>query len=145
MYVITIYLENVISILRELADKNYQRRAWCEGVAVPGDMTIAFTEAACMLFDDCDIGDLLKENEIIISNPITEILQSMSNVIEAIDEYLPEEEIINAPKMQIVREKAARILALIEASDGSESTVQFIKVGTPDTPITIEEALKATA
>ncbi|MCH2546795.1 MAG: hypothetical protein MK052_04185 [Alphaproteobacteria bacterium] len=108
-------------------------------------MTISFIEAACMLFDDCGIGDLMKENEVIISKPITETLQSMSDVMDAIDAKRPEEEIINDPKMQIVREKAARILTLIEASDGSESTVRFVKVGTPDAPITIEEALKATA
>lgn len=139
-----IYIENIIDILKELSDKEYQTNVWLH-MNNPNNWVGSFTEAVCGLFDDCAIDSLLKENEVIISKPITEILQSMADVIDNIDGHRPEEEIIDDPKMQIVRDKAARILALIEASDGSESTVQFVKAGTPDTPITIEEALKATA
>ncbi|MCH2546798.1 MAG: hypothetical protein MK052_04205 [Alphaproteobacteria bacterium] len=139
-----IYIENVIEILKELSDKQYQTNVWLN-VDNPHNFVGSFSEAVCVLLDDSGIGHLLKENEVIISRSVTEILRSMSDVIDEIDGRRPEEEIINDPKMQIVREKASRILTLIEASDGSESTVRFVKTGTPDTPITIEEALKATA
>lgn len=45
----------------------------------------------------------------------------------AVNEYRPEEEIINDPLMEIVRQKSAKALALIEASDGRESTVEIVE------------------
>jgi hypothetical protein len=139
-----IYIENIVHLLRNLSNKEYQINVWMSTYN-PENFVDSFDETVNMLFDDCIIGDLLDEREIIISKDVTQVLQDLSEIIDDIDEYRSQEEIINDPKMQIVREKAARILVLIEASDGAESTVQFVKTGTPDTPITIKEALKATA
>jgi hypothetical protein len=137
-----IYIENIIGILREFADLNYQKYAWLN-INLKPIMTISFVEAVNMLFDDCIISDLLAAGEVIISKDITKVLQELSDIIDEIDEYRPEEDIINDPKMQAAREKAAHALALIKASDGSESTVRFVKVGTADEPITIQDAFKS--
>ncbi|MEM7617400.1 MAG: hypothetical protein AAF195_03350 [Pseudomonadota bacterium] len=135
-----IYIENIIGILKEIADWSYQERAWDNPGAKPGDMTISFDEAVNMLFDDCIVGDLLEDGEIIISKKVTKILQELSNIIDNIDENRSQEEIIYDPKMDIVRQKATKALDLIKENDGSESTVRFVKVGTSDIPITIEDA-----
>ncbi len=139
-----IYIENVIEDLQELADKEYQVNIWLN-TNNPNNFIGSFYECASALYDDCIIEDLLKNGEIIISRDVTKVLQEISELIDKIDNirgYRPEEEIINDPKMQIVREKAAYALKLIKASDGSESTVRFVKVGTPDTPISIQDAFK---
>lgn len=139
-----IYIENVIDILRDFVDKEYQVKVWLN-VSNTDNLVGSFYESASMLFDDCIIADLLEDGEIIISKDVTKILQEISDVIDDIDNidgYRPEEEIIDDPKMQIVREKTAHALELIEASDGSESTVNFVKVGTPNTLISIKDVFK---
>ncbi len=136
-----IYIENVIEILQELSDKEYQLNIWLN-TNNPNNWIGSFIDAANTLFDDCIIGSLLEENEVIISKNITKIFQELSDIIDDIDEYRPDVEIINSPEMEMVRHKAAHILELIRASDGSESTVGFIKVGTTDVPISTQEAFK---
>lgn len=73
-----------------------------------------------------------------------DIITPISDLIDDINEDRPQEEIINDPKMEIVRQKAAMALELIKASDGSESTVRFVKVGSPDTPFQSKRCLKGT-
>lgn len=134
------YLENVIDILRDLSDKEYQINIWLN-TNNPDNLVDSFVESANMLFDGEIFDEWFEDDEIIVSKEVTKILQELSDIIDDIDEYRPEEEIINDPLMDAVRQKAAEALELIKASDGSESTVRFVKVGTPDTPISIQEAL----
>jgi len=135
-----IYIENVIDILRKLSDKDYQIAIWLNRHN-PDNRIGSFDETVNMLFDDSIIGDLLEDSEVIISKGVTKNLQSLSDEIDKIDESLLEEEIVNHPSMDVIRKIATKTLAHIQASDGSESTVRFVKVGTPDTPISIQEAL----
>lgn len=121
-----IYKGNIIGILKELADKDYQEKVWLYTALVPG-MTISFTEAANMLFDDCVVGDYLKGGEVLFDKRTTQALRELHHATDAVDEYRPQEVIINDPLMEIVREKAAKALALIQASDGRESTVEIIE------------------
>ena len=135
-----IYIENVIDILRKLSDKDYQIAIWLNRHN-PDNRIGSFDETVNMLFDDSIIGDLLEDSEVIISKGVTKNLRSLSDEIDKIDESLLEEEIVNHPSMDVIRKIATKTLAHIQASDGSESTVRFVKVGTPDTPISIQEAL----
>lgn len=127
-----IYKNNIVGILKELTDKNYQMQAWFNASMKPV-MTISFVEAACMLFDDCVVGDYLKEGEILFDRKTTDALHSLDAAVDAVKvsdekgEYRPEAEIINDPLMEIVRQKAAKALALIQASDGRESTVEIVE------------------
>ena len=122
-----IYKGNMVGILAELADVNYQKAAWLYPNRQKPNMTISFIEAANMLFDDCVVGDYLEEGEILFDRKTTAALHELNRAVEAVDEFRPEEDIINDPLMQIVRQKAAYALALIEASDGKESTVEIIE------------------
>jgi hypothetical protein len=121
-----IYINNITKILGELSDISYQHRVWHRIDSSTGDMTLSFDEAVNMLFGDCIIDDLLEADEVIISHEVTEAFKALSEAVDVIDEYLPQEAIINHPAMQTVREKAAHILALIRANDGSESTVEIV-------------------
>lgn len=123
-----IYLENVVHILYGLADKNYQTNIWLNTYN-PKGLVDSFVESANMLFDDCIITDLLENNEIILDRKVTAAFHELSDLIDTIDEYRTEEEIINDPAMELVRKKAAEILYLIEVSDRSESTVRVAKPG----------------
>jgi len=121
-----IYKRNIVKVLQELADKDYQKNIWLN-TNNPHNLVGSFVEAANVLFDDCVIKDYLDEGQIIISKAVTHALRELDIAVTAVDEFRPEEAINNDPLMQVVREKAARCLALIETSDGSESTVEIIE------------------
>lgn len=127
-----IYRGNIVGILKELADANYQQKAWLNKGLRPV-ITISFVEAVCMLFDDCVVGDFLQEGEILFDRTTTAAFHELNVAVDAVDasdengEYRSQDEIINDPLMEIVRQKAAKVLALIEASDGKESTVEILE------------------
>lgn len=121
-----VYINNVKGLVRELSDRNYQTLVWLNTGAKPG-MSISFIEAVNMLFDDSAITYLLEKGEIIVDKKVTRALRELDNALEPVDEFRPTLEIINDPLMEVVREKAAKALELIEASDGSESTVEIIE------------------
>ncbi len=122
-----IYQNNITKILEELSSHTYQNRVWhCAEINI-GDMTLSFDEAVNMLFDDSIIGDLLEEKEVIIGHDVTRAFKELSEAIDAVDEFRAQKDIIHDPVMQIVHEKAAAALALVLASDGSESTVEIIE------------------
>ena len=89
----------------------------------------SFTEAACMLFDDCVVIHYLKDGEIILDKQVTKALWELHAATDAVDEFRDEEEIINDPLMEVVREKAARALFLINISTGEGSTVDVAVPG----------------
>jgi hypothetical protein len=134
------YIENLIEDLRSLASREFQEVAWYENDL--GAMT-SFRDDVSDIFDDHNFKELLyKKGDVVISKEVHQALRDLDNVVDHVGYERSEDEIINSPEMEIVRQKAAKTLELIKASDGSESTVDFIKVGTSDVPITIEEALK---
>jgi len=119
-----IYKENVVDILKELADIQYQKNIWLNQ-SNPNNWIGSFTEAANMLFDDCVISDYLSEGEIILDARVTQALWELSAAVDCVDEYRDEAAIINDPLMDIVREKAARALFLINVSTYEGSTVDI--------------------
>jgi len=129
-----IYKENIVGILKELADKEYQLQVWLNTGRKPG-MTISFVEAACMLFDDCVIGHYLRDNEIILDEKVTQALWELDAAVDAVPErdkngeFRLEKDIINDPLMDVVREKAARALFLVNVSTGEGSTVDIAVPG----------------
>lgn len=129
-----IYKSNIVGILGELADKEYQLQAWLNVGRKPV-MTISFIEAACMLFDDCTISHYLKAGEVIFDKNVTQALWDLSEAVDAVSEFdqngefRREEDIINDPRMDIVRQRAARALFLINISTGEGSTVDIAVSG----------------
>ena len=116
----------LIQALKELADETYQRRIWLNTGDRPG-MTLSFTEAAINVFDDACVAPALEEGKVILDPNVTQALQELHNATNAVSEYRPPEEIINDPMMETVRQRAARVLSLIEASDGRESTIEIVE------------------
>lgn len=123
-----VYKDNIVDVLKELADKNYQIDVWLNRNN-PNNWVGSFTEAACMLFDDCVVGDYLKEGEIILDEKVTQALWELSAAVDAVNEYRPEEEIINDPLMEVVRQKAAHALFLVNVSTYEGSTVDIAVPG----------------
>jgi len=127
-----IYIKNIVGILKELADRDYQKRIWLNTGDGPG-MTISFVEAVNMLFDDCVVGDYLREGEILFDRATTAAFHELDRAVDAVSEYdengefRREEDIIDDPLMNVLRNKAAKVLALIEVSDGKESTVEIME------------------
>ncbi len=121
-----IYKGNIVGLLKDLADRNYQEGVWLNRNN-PEGLADSFIEAVCMLFDDCVVKDYLQEGEILFDRTTTDVLYDLHSAVQAVNEFRPEEEIINDPLMEIVRQKAAKALALIEASDGRGSTVEIIE------------------
>lgn len=121
-----IYKRILIDGLKELSDKDYQKRIWLNTGDKPG-MTLSFIEAANNVFDDACVIDSLREGKIIFDKKVTKALWDLHDATDAVNEFRSQEEIINDPLMEIVREKAAQALVLIQASDGRESTVEIIE------------------
>lgn len=120
------YKKILVQALKELADIDYQKRIWLNTGGKP-IMTLSFVEAANNVFDDALITDVLENNQIVFDKKVTQALRELDQAVDAVNEYRPEEEIINDPLMEIVRQKSAKALALIEASDGRESTVEIVE------------------
>ncbi len=120
-----IYKSNVIEALQMLSDYQFQKLAWFlndRGVVA------SYNENVMWVFDDTALGDALDEGEVIFGANADNALRDLESETDKIegDDYL-EEEIIDMPQMQVIREKAARALELILQSDGSESTVEIVE------------------
>ena len=121
-----IYKKNVIEVLEYLSSYDFQKIAWFEN---DQGLMYSFNENVSDLFDDFYLEKALyDEGVIVFSKDADQALRDLNDVVEKIDgrDYR-EEVLIELPEMQIIREKAAIALALIEASDGSESTVEIIE------------------
>ena len=121
-----IYKNILIDGLKELSDIYYQKRIWLN-LDNPDNLVTSFVEAANNVFDDALISYALSSKQIIFDRKVTRALQDLDEAVDAVNEFRSTEEIINDPLMQVVREKAAIALELIEASDGREGTVEIVE------------------
>lgn len=135
------YIENLINSLHALASRAFQEVAWFENDQ--GFMS-SFGDDVSDLFDDNNLKKFLHEKgNVVISKEVHQALRELDEVVDKVGYNKTESEIIDSPEMEIVRQEATRALELIKSTDGSESTVDFIRVGTTDTPVTIAEAIKS--
>lgn len=126
---IEIFKNHLFEALQELSNRDYQENIWAN-TNNPEGLVASFTEAAILFWDDALVSSALEEGAIVYDKKVTQALHELWNAIEIVDEFRAEKEIINDPKMQIVRDKAAEVLHLIAISDKSENTVTFIEEGT---------------
>lgn len=125
-----IFKGHFFNSLRQLSDRDYQERIWANQNN-PEGLVASYTEAVIGFFDDALVADALGSGAIIYDKKVTQTLHELSDAVDHLDEdnrYTME--VINDPKMQIIRDKATEALQLIEASDASENTVAFIEEGT---------------
>ena len=92
--VLRIYKNNIITLIRELSDKNYQEKVW---LYVQDDLglSVSFDEAVNMLFDDSAVGYYLEKGHTLFDRNVTHALQELGHAVEAIDGFRPQKEIIN--------------------------------------------------
>ncbi len=121
----TIYKKNVIEALRYLSSKELQLVTW-----FPNDqgLSSSFKDDVEDVFDDFFLERALYDNGVIVFDTNSDkALRELNDACEIIGYDKNGDDLIDAPEMQLVREKAAIALALILASDGSESTVEIIE------------------
>ncbi|MFO0109701.1 MAG: hypothetical protein ACK52W_04100 [Alphaproteobacteria bacterium] len=121
-----IYKSNVLQALKNLSSYDFQRIAWFEN---DQGLMYSFNENVSDLFDDFHLEEALYEDGVIVfSSRADHALRDLNEAVEKINGRDYREEVLIAlPEMQIVRQKAAYALALIQASDGKESTVEIIE------------------
>ncbi len=120
-----VYKRNVIGELKAFSDRSFQEIAWFEN---DQGLSTSFNATASDLFDDFFLEKALYDKDVIVfSTAADQALRCLNDAVDAVGYDRLDTELINAPDMQIVREKAAIALALVIASDGSESTEEIIE------------------
>ncbi len=117
-----IYKFNIIEGLRYLSNKELQRYAWFE----ENDIYFPYIDQVESVFLDSGLEGIL-DKETIFGKEADQALRELNAMVDAIGYDRDERDLINAPEMEAVRQKAAEALTLILASDGSESTVEIIE------------------
>lgn len=114
--------------LQDLANYTRQYHAWLniedsENIG----FSISFDEACCQIFDDALVGNVLKAGKIIYNEQVTKAFKKLDSSIDVINGDRPQEEIIDAPLMEIVRQKAQKILDLMASTPMSDDAVPMIE------------------
>ena len=99
----------VVECLAELADLDYQRRAW-RGEIV-GEIH-SFEECVAMLYNDTNLSKDLVEGQV-FSTDIDEELRSLEMLVGAVNPIRPVDDILDDPALLAVRKTAARARALL--------------------------------
>jgi hypothetical protein len=127
---IEIFKNHFFESLEELSDLDFQENVWANKNN-PEGLVSSYTEAAIQFWDDALVKYALEAGAIIYDKNVTQALHELSDAVDSLDEDDRHTmEVINDPKMQIVRDKAAEVLGLIAISDKSENTVTFLEEGT---------------
>lgn len=104
-----IFIANLKTCLRELADINFQRRAWFAG---DGTEISSFDELISQLFDDTGLSDVIDDPSLqeIVGRAAADRLRDLDRAISEIDSDLPPAELILLPEMARIRELAQQAL-----------------------------------
>jgi hypothetical protein len=121
----TIYKNNIIEALENLSSYEFQSVAWFDN---DNGLSYSYNENVMDLFYDSTLDDALKSGHFVFSKEADHELIHLEHETSLLDDdNYNAITLLNSPQMQIVREKAAEALALVLASDGSESTVEIIE------------------
>jgi len=103
--------ELIVSGLQQLASRELQESLWLS------DRTPAsFIEAVEQVFDDSALGDALEKGQTGYSKEIEDRFRELDLLLSKVKDDRSEDAIIADPAMAVIREKAATILRMIEAS-----------------------------
>jgi hypothetical protein len=109
-----VLIDHVRSGLDELSDLDYQSRVWT-GREPAGEMS-SFEESVATLFDDSGLGWALDKDEPVFGQQIDAELRELRAALVKIDSRRSPDDVIDDPRMPVVREQAAAILRAIEDS-----------------------------
>lgn len=122
---IRIYKNNIIEALKALADYKFQKTAWFKNNQ---GLSYSYNENVLDLFYDSTLDDALKTDEVVFGKMADDALRDLELATTKIEgDNYSDIVLIDLPQMQVIRQKAAKALALIKVSDGSESTVEIIE------------------
>lgn len=119
-----VYKTNVIRGLEHLSSYDFQKNAWFENNL---GLLSSYMEDVESVFDDTGLEYALDNDQVVFGHVADNALRELSILLDSIGYDKNEEELIDSPEMQLVRDKAAKALALIQASDYSESTVDIVE------------------
>jgi len=108
---IYIWKDKIIDGLRGLADYNYQKKALLNPT---GPVMWLFVEDYQDIFEDTGLLAALKANQLVFGKSADQALRDLEYAMHQIDSNLSDMVIVDLPEMQIVRQKAAKALKLIE-------------------------------
>lgn len=105
-------VKQLIEALRDLADAEYQRRAW---LASEGPVVSSFDEQACQVFDDTGLSPALDTGRRPpeLSEQAFAALKDLGLAVSRVEQGAPPERLLEDPRVAKVRELAARALALL--------------------------------
>lgn len=90
------------------------------------DESGGYNENVLDLFYDSMLDEALKAGETVFGSEADAALRELeAATVKIDDDDYPDADLINAPQMQIVREKAAKALVLVKASTGDGGTVEI--------------------
>lgn len=124
----TVCKEGIIEALEYLADYEFQKVAWFEN---DQDLWYTYIENVEDIYDFYALGDPFDAGEIVFDKETDQALRDLEKACDALGYKWGGKEhiLLESEGMAIVREMAKKCLEMIAASDGSQSTVRYVKVG----------------
>jgi hypothetical protein len=107
-----ILTDQVRAALNELSDVEYQARVWTGRGA--GDEMSSFVECVERLFDDSGLEQALDAGDSVFGSQIDEQLRALGDLLVKIDSAQAPDELIDDPRMRLVRQRAASIAQAID-------------------------------
>lgn len=120
-----IFKKNVVEALENLSSEAYQKIAWFQN---DQGLSSSYIDTLLGLFDDTALIDIMDEGEIVFSIQADKALRDLAietSRVEALG--MSDAILIDSIEMKNIRQKAAKILILINQSDGSESTIEIVE------------------
>jgi hypothetical protein len=125
-----VYVGNFIECLEDLENFDLQKVAWFDN---DQGLSYSFDENVEDLFFGTCFNAALEDGEIVFNKKTDQALHELEMACDALgyDWAGKEKQLLESDEMKIIREMAKRCLKLIDESDGSESTVKYLKAGEP--------------
>ncbi len=113
----------VIQGLKWMASYDYQKLAWFPNNE---NLLSSFLEIYQAVFEDSVLLDALEDGNVVFDKVADAALWDLHQATDAIDvDIMREDEILDSSAMQIIRNKAAFALDLVQKSTGKEKTVEY--------------------
>lgn len=119
---IGVHKSNFLREIDVFTSKDIQKEIW---INPENDLIGDFVEDVNMLYDT-GIDRALEFSLPIFGEPTDTILREFDELIDEIDDELEQLEIINDPKMELVREKAKQLKELVKNSKAIEGGVKIL-------------------
>lgn len=104
----------IVECLQELSDQKFQQEVW---LSTGGDKVSSFVEVVEQLFTDSGLGDELEKGTAGLGREVEDNLMLLDQELSKINRKQQALEIIKDPRMESIRNIAAKILLLLEEKE----------------------------